>query len=524
MAGQLSPGDREILLRTAQSRQTAQGVAIRARLVVDCVDLGVAEAARRASVSRATAAKWWRRYLIAGMGGLDDAARSGRPSASDDVVQRVLTCTLDEPPPGARRWTTRTVAEAVGVSQATVSRIRRRYFEPGVVAFGPDLSPSIITYVDVHPLGCALGFHETSGSATSLAPAPAARVDIVETIVCAPLLCRQPAMSDSGEGTDATAVLRRAAERLPSRQAVTLVVDVELDRAAQQWLSRYPEITAHSVSREGWLRMVHQVADAIEPQQFAELRDLQRLVRRARSEGAREFVWSRSSDSSTSDVGTAALAETEPSAGDILQVGRGICAAISAGALRAGEIIPVRSIAERSGLSSRRAADVLAQLADEALIDKRAGRYRLPVPTPRDVIETYTARGLLGTAIARRLAAARIMLPPVVDAHYAELIRCDQLGLLPEAGMADLDLQDELARAAAMPRIGWMFIRLTLQLRIFVTIFGLSYRYPTDEILADDQRILREIRRHDPGTAVEAWRSKIDNCGRFMLAHLSAIA
>ena len=162
-------------------------------------------------------------------------------------------------------------------------------------------------------------------------------------------------------------------------------------------------------------------------------------------------------------------------------------------------------------------------MADEYLIDSRAGRYSLPVPTPRDVIETYTARGLLGTAIARRLASARIDLPAAVDEHFAGLIRCDQLGRIYEASTIDLDLQDELAAAAAMPRIGSMFSRLTLQLRLFVTIFGLDYRYPTDEIVADDQRILVEIRRHDPDGAVSAWRCKIDNCARFMLTHLRPI-
>ena len=71
-----------------------------------------------------------------------------------------------------------------------------------------------------------------------------------------------------------------------------------------------------------------------------------------------------------------------------------------------------------------------------------------------------------------------------------------------------------------MPRIGTMFVRLTLQLRLFLAIFGLDYRYPTDEIVTDDQRILTEIRRRDPESAVAAWRSKIDNCARYMLARL----
>ena len=124
----LSSDDREMLLRTATSRQSSHGAAIRAHLVVDCADLGVAEAARRSSVSRATAAKWWRRYLDAGVDGLHELPHTGRPPAPDEVVRRVLTCALDEPPAGTERWTTRTVADVLDVSQATVSRIRRRYF------------------------------------------------------------------------------------------------------------------------------------------------------------------------------------------------------------------------------------------------------------------------------------------------------------------------------------------------------------------------------------------------------------
>jgi transposase len=179
----LSSHDRETLLRTARSRQSTHGVATRARLVVDCADLGVAEAARRSSVSRATVAKWWRRYLDAGVDGLHDIPHTGRPPAPDEVVHRVLSCALDEPPAGTERWTTRTIADVAGVSQATVSRIRRSYFrrlEPNAAAMA-DLSTSILTYVDVHPSGCALGFQASSGA--SAGGTSAARTDVIETIV-----------------------------------------------------------------------------------------------------------------------------------------------------------------------------------------------------------------------------------------------------------------------------------------------------------------------------------------------------
>ena len=65
-----------------------------------------------------------------------------------------------------------------------------------------------------------------------------------------------------------------------------------------------------------------------------------------------------------------------------------------------------------------------------------------------------------------------------------------------------------------------MFVRLSLQVRLFITIFGLNYRYPTGEILRDDRRIVAELYRRAPEDAVEAWRQKIDNAAAHMLSHL----
>lgn len=520
---ELSSADRETLLRTARSRQTSQGVASRARLVIDCADFGVAEAARRSSVSRATAARWWHRYRADGIDGLHDVPAPGRPPVPDGIVHRVLSCPLHEPPDGSRRWSTRAVAEATGVSQATVSRIRRRYFpriqpEASVLQ---DISTSILSYVDVHPSGCALGFHASSEAAVPRAPHPE-RLEIIATIICAALL-RSPVsgqVETVGDAPDAVALLHRAAEQLPHTPTMTLVINAELDAAARRWLSHHPDITAHAVTGANWFGLLHWMADTVDPRQLTELREVQQHIRRTQRDGANEFVWRRDTAPPSAAARTSYDAETEPPAGNLTPVVRGICAAVAAGELQPGDAISAHRIARRSGVSPGRVADTLAQLADEALVEKHSGRYLLPIPTPRDVIETYTGRGVLGTVITRRLATEHIELPPVVDEYFAGLVRCDELGRIYEASDLDLDLQDELAATAAMPRIGSMFIRLTLQLRLFVTIFGLNYRYPTAEIVNDDRRIIVEIRRRDPDGAVSAWRSKIDNCARFMLSHL----
>jgi DNA-binding GntR family transcriptional regulator len=196
----------------------------------------------------------------------------------------------------------------------------------------------------------------------------------------------------------------------------------------------------------------------------------------------------------------------------------GLCDAIADGTLHAGREISERALAARVHLSSGAVFDALRRLAEDGLVNQGdTGRFFVPAPSERDVLETYTARGLLGTAIVRRLASRAKPLPGVVDDVFEELIRCASQHYVVVTASLDLDVQDELARAAQMPRIEAMFVRLTHQLRLLVILMGLSYQYPVDEIVVDDTRILDAIRDRDPDAAVAAWRSKIDNCVRYMM-------
>jgi DNA-binding GntR family transcriptional regulator len=165
-------------------------------------------------------------------------------------------------------------------------------------------------------------------------------------------------------------------------------------------------------------------------------------------------------------------------------------------------------------------SDALRQLAEDGLVNQDdASRFFVPAPTERDVLETYTARGLLGTAIVRRLALRAQLLPEVVDEVFKELVWYAGQHDIAATGSLDLDVQDELARAAEMSRIEAMFIRLPLQRRLFVTLMGINYQYPVDEIVSDDARVLDAIRDRDPDAAAAPWRGKIDNCVRYMMLH-----
>jgi len=79
-------------------------------------------------ISRPTVQLWRQRFLALRAAGLEkDAPRPGRiPRISSSEVAAFVEATLHRKPPNATHWSTRTMAKAQGVSEATVRRIWQR--------------------------------------------------------------------------------------------------------------------------------------------------------------------------------------------------------------------------------------------------------------------------------------------------------------------------------------------------------------------------------------------------------------
>jgi DNA-binding GntR family transcriptional regulator len=521
----ITAADRAALTKLIDARRTPHGQVVRARIVLACGEGTVAEAARRCDVSFRTAKKWKLRYEESGVAALDDLPRSGRPAAIDDLVRRTLMCVLDEPPAGG--WTTRSIAEATGASQSTVCRIRRDHFPDGVRDGGPKVAEQhvVLAYVYVDPQRSALAVHglPTPGSHRRSRTTAREMSAAIETVLCAALV-PDPQVPRASAAATTLELLRRATRDTPANRPVRVMLEGTPDGAAAQWLRRNPRVEVVVVPRERWLGQLHTLADAVDVRQLLELLDLQRSIRLWRLGTNRVFEWSRvarSSDSQPADVIVPGGAVAERRASDSTVVMRGLYHAIADGTLCAGRRIRERALATRVSLSSGVVADALRQLAEDGLVHQdETGRFYVPAPNQRDVIETYTARALLGTALVRRLASRTQPLPEAVDDTFRQLIWSAGQHDIGTTDSLDLDVQDELAHAADMPRIEAMFVRLTLQLRLFVTLMGLSYEYPGDEIITDNARILDAIRGGDPEAAVDAWRAKIDKAVRFMVQHV----
>lgn len=121
----LADADRLELERLQRSPSTPAGLCRRARAVLLMArEVSGAEIARLTGYTPVQISRIRRRFAEEGIGGLSDKPRSGRPPRLTEAKSaRIVALTLRDPPPGLTQWSTREMAERVGVSHSTVQRI-----------------------------------------------------------------------------------------------------------------------------------------------------------------------------------------------------------------------------------------------------------------------------------------------------------------------------------------------------------------------------------------------------------------
>lgn len=126
----MTDAERETLEGWARRPKTAQALALRARIVLACASgMSNMDVSRELRVSPPTVTKWRRRFVDDRLEGLSDEPRPGAPrTITDQQVEQVINKTLEEAPPHRdTHWSTRSMAEAVGMSQTAISRIWRAF-------------------------------------------------------------------------------------------------------------------------------------------------------------------------------------------------------------------------------------------------------------------------------------------------------------------------------------------------------------------------------------------------------------
>lgn len=122
----ISKSDRELMEALLRAGNTPQKVAFRINIVLGAAEgIPNAQLARDFATTKSSVLKWRGRFARSGLSSiLEDAPRSGRKkSISPEKEAAIVEATLQTKPKDATHWSTRSMADAQGVSDTTVYRI-----------------------------------------------------------------------------------------------------------------------------------------------------------------------------------------------------------------------------------------------------------------------------------------------------------------------------------------------------------------------------------------------------------------
>ncbi|WP_445281052.1 helix-turn-helix domain-containing protein [Streptomyces sp. DSM 118148] len=125
----VTDAQRAVLAGWLRRRTTAQALAQRSRIVLECAEgRSIMEVSRQLRIAPDTVRTWRLRFIERGLDGLCDDPRPGVPrKVTDADVERVIVKTLEETPKNATHWSMKSTAAATGMSQSTISRIWRAF-------------------------------------------------------------------------------------------------------------------------------------------------------------------------------------------------------------------------------------------------------------------------------------------------------------------------------------------------------------------------------------------------------------
>ena len=126
---EISDEEHNELQRRVRASTTAKRYHIRAEIILLRSEaLSQREVAERLDLNVVLVNRWCRRFEAEGLEGLNDqSGRSRKPTVPVEKIEKIVG-EAGRARPGRGRWSTRTMAEEVGVSHTTVHRVWVRLF------------------------------------------------------------------------------------------------------------------------------------------------------------------------------------------------------------------------------------------------------------------------------------------------------------------------------------------------------------------------------------------------------------
>jgi transposase len=348
----LTPEDRATLERWMARRKTAQGLALRAQIVLRCSSgSSNSEVARELRITNATVGKWRSRFVTKGVAGLLDQPRSGAPRrVTDDQVEAVIVKTLESTPRDATHWSVRSLATATGMSRPTVHRIWRAFglqphrTETFKLSNDPQLIEKVRDIVGLYlnpperalvlcadektqiqaldrtqpilPMGPGIAERRTHDYRRHGTTSLFAALDVASGKVIGELHRRH-------RSTEFRSFLDRIDREVPTGLDVHLVLDnygTHKTPLIQRWLLRHPRFHVHfTPTYSSWINQVERWFAALTEKQIRRgshrstraLEDAIRLYLATHNAEPKPFVWVKTADEILASIARFALRTSE---------------------------------------------------------------------------------------------------------------------------------------------------------------------------------------------------------------------
>jgi transposase len=334
----LVPEERSQLETWARGRSAPHRLVLRSQIV-----LRAAQGQTNREITEAlgtnpiTVGRWRTRFALLRLEGIErDAPRPGRnPSLDPHLVERIVQVTLHERPKGETHWSTRSLAERLGVSHMTIHRVwKDRHLQPHLARsfeLSPDpqfeqklldvvglyLNPpekAVVFSVDEKPQVQAL---ERKQTVLPIGPKfPEGRpheykrngtidlfaaLNILDGTVVAQFHHRH-------RHQEFLTFLRALDERTPPELSVHVILDnlsAHMTEEVERWLRNHPRFQFHfTPTHASWLNAVEGwfsklTKKGLSRGSFRNVLELQRAIREfveSSNERASPFVWTKSSE------------------------------------------------------------------------------------------------------------------------------------------------------------------------------------------------------------------------------------
>gem|GEM_PF-2278924 len=493
----------------------------RARLVAHGLAEGSAAAAAHHGVSTRTVSTCVRRYRTEGIRALMGEAQRRQRRAS--LQRDIRTAPLRS---ATAKWSSRSIAQELGVSQSAVARAWRSTSVPtdvlGRIRAWAGKGSASLAAVLIAP-GCSIVVLTRSPAPRVRASATANRITRhCRTLLAADLT--RDGITEDGDGDELAATFW---ERVMAD--ATAPADVLAVSSVPVTLSASGIETHACDGEEQWQGMLETLVELCAEDAEPALADLEARIRRWHHHENDLFVWhapargDEAEPRATTDR-TAAQSPSVDAPGERIedQIIALVRSEITAGRFAGGDFVTERFLADRLDASRGQVREALRSLTDSGLATTQTLHgLTIPIPTPEDVVELYSARRALG-AIAVRAA---VSWTPEGRAAVARLLQELETAAAADDMAAvhriDLQFQDALARASTLRRIPALVEGLSQQLLMFVAAFGVRYAYPITDIVDRDQEIFRALDAGDEAAALDAWRRKSEGSACYMLHQLS---